>query len=228
MSLFKYICDVPFDLHDCLIHEAEILLSNPKNKKRFYRVFGNSLSKQYPVSKYSVTDYKQDSIDRINPVLNWINQLYPGHSFFQIQINSMDPNQIYPVHVDTLSFHQHATRLHIGIKNNKDCEYLEFVKASGSWEKKTCYIENFKLYEFNNNCPHSVHNKNNSFRINIVIDVIDKTLLASRDDWKDLDMQEFWRMASIENEFVNIPEFYKYTLKAFKDHLVKNKNQHNT
>lgn len=221
MELFKYICDVPNNLHTCLNNEADILLLNFIDKKRFYRPFGYSLSKQYPVSRYSVTDYKQDSINRINPVLDWINYLYPNHTFFQIQINSMDPNQIYPVHVDSYLFHQHSTRLHIGIKNNYKCEYLEFFQIDNQWHKKIHTIDNFKLYEFNNNLPHSVHNKNKSYRINIIIDIMEIKLMNSRTDWKNLHNDEFWKMEEIDRQFSQIPDLYQYSLASLKKNLLK-------
>lgn len=225
MKLLKLVCDIPTEFIALLETEADLLLSNPDNKKRFYRPFGITLSKQYPVNKYSVTDYKQESIDRLIPLLNWIKSIYTDHEFFQIQINSMDPDQRYPVHVDAYLFHQYSTRLHIGIKNNDRCEYLEFHKDNDTWNKKIYTIENFKLYEFDNSIPHSVHNKNNSCRVNIIMDIMHKEILYSRDDWKDLHVDNTKMVEDIENEFIQIPDLYKYTLKSFRDFLLKNQHR---
>lgn len=223
MPLIKFICNVPVELEEILKFEADNLINDLKNKKRFYRSFGLTLSKQYPVSKYSTTNYCRDSIERIDALLHWIKSIYPNHDFFQMQINSMDPGQIYPVHVDTRLFHQHATRLHIGIKNNRDCEYIEFFKSNGCWDKKIYNIENFKLYEFDNTIPHSVHNKNKSNRVNIIIDIIEKKLLVSRDDWKKIEKDKVQKMEEIDREFNKIPEFYDYTLNRSKQDLLNNR-----
>lgn len=222
MSLIKFVCDVPNEFEEILKSESENLTSDSNNKKRFYRSFGISLSKQYPVSKYSTTNYGRDSIERTNAVLYWIKSIYPNHELIQMQINSMDPGQIYPVHVDTRLFHQYAIRLHIGIKNNQNCEYIEFFKSNGCWRKKIYNIENFKLYEFDNRIPHSVHNKNQSSRVNIIIDVIEKKLLDSRDDWKKIEEDKVKRMEDIEKEFIQIPELYIYTLNNLKQRLLNN------
>ena len=210
----KKICSVPEELVNLLKLESIDLTVNTKPKTN--SVFYKSRSKCYHVSKYSEPPTLDPS--PIKKILDWICKNFQGCSVFWAAIISINPNQRYPVHVDSRLFHPYSKRLHIPIDYDVGSYHIHFHKNNeGHWEDTISLMEVGYMYEFDNQTPHSAENLSINARKILVVDIMETNLLESRSDWlyPDNDIVRKWH--GIHSEFSNIENYKKWTYESIKN-----------
>jgi hypothetical protein len=211
----KFLSVVPAEILSILDKELETW--NFKDTRDFQqqRVFDKFKSIVYKVSEYSRSDRPSKNIEE---VLNWCETLFPGKVPIWANLFAMYPGQRYPIHVDGLELHLESNRIHIPIIFEPGAQMVFFNKTNDQWIEERHDLHRGGAWEINNINPHSAENLSSFWRVNFVVDMIDKELMNSRKDWiKDngKQMMIFW---NLENEFKKNNEFKKWSYDEVKSY----------
>jgi hypothetical protein len=177
----KFINKVSYNLMSLL--KTECANWNFEIQKPMYeRVFYKYTPKPYKVSQYS----PGNSFNPINikPVLNWISKEVPNHSPLMATLMAMFPGQRYPAHLDQFVYSDYSKRLHIPIISKPGNRHVSFHQNEESvWNVQYHIMEEGSLYELSNAELHSAENLSDEWRIHLIVDMAENSLLKNKKDW---------------------------------------------
>lgn len=197
----KFLCQVPDLLIKDLMSYVEKWDYQHQRFKNFNRAFGFHHCHEVKIS--DLVDF-----NKIKTLISWLTcEIYPQTTPVQIMFNCLKPRQRFPLHVDTLTFHQLSHRIHIPLSTT-DCDYYHL--GSNQNDLLLSALKFGNAYEFNNIDPHCVENSSDQWRINFIVDLIplaEKTL-----NLKKVDVFQLKKLKDIENFTNNNSKFHKWRL----------------
>lgn len=217
-----HIDQVPLELMSILVNECndwDYRNQKPKYSKVFYKF----TSKSYYVSRFSGDDVKKNSSENIKPVLDWISSHFSNHTPLLTSLLAMSPGQRYPAHVDGYVYSKFSKRLHIPIISKPGNNHISFHNDNDTWSLKYHRMEEGHLYELNNVDPHSAENLSDEWRIHLIVDLAEVSLIESKNDWHSVQTSQINYEFMLEKNFLKDNYLKTWTLPYISQKDFKNK-----
>jgi hypothetical protein len=125
--------------------------------------------------KYTNLDFDYKLFDICLPIIEQVNQYLPNAEPTLVQLATVLPNQKLTWHVDTYLYQQFSNKIHIPLYTNPNATYEVFLENK-HYEKIN--MTEGSIWNIDNLVLHRSVNNGNTFRTHLIIDFIDKTVLA--------------------------------------------------
>lgn len=125
--------------------------------------------------KYTNLDFDFELFDVCRPIVNQVKEFLPNSEPTLVQLATVLPGQKLKWHIDTYLYQQFSNKIHIPLYTNADATYEIFLE-NAHYEKVN--MTEGAIWNIDNLVLHRSVNMGDTFRTHLIIDFIDKDVLA--------------------------------------------------